>query len=104
MSEEPLIDSEDFCDGIEVEVLTGQQIQEWARRALADAGCSWEELQEQAAEGRFETDLMRETWFLVSSLVRPVAARAAVGPRPRVRRSGQRSAQRDRNERPSPIR
>ena len=35
--------------------------------ALARAGCTWEELQEQAKAGSFSSEIAKRAWFVVSS-------------------------------------
>ena len=54
-------------DDIEVIVLSDDDVREAVANALAKAGCTWEELQRQAAEGRFESHIAHNTWFVVSS-------------------------------------
>lgn len=54
-------------DNIEVIVLDDEGIREMVDNALAEAGCTWEELQRQAAEGRFESHTARQAWFVISS-------------------------------------
>lgn len=65
---------EDGYSDIEVEVLDDAGVREAIGNALALAGCSWEELQEQARVGRFSSEIARRAWFVVSSLVEPSAA------------------------------
>ena len=66
--------SEDPCSDIEVEVLDEAGVQEAIDHALARAGCSWEELQEQARAGRFRDGVARRVWFAVSSFAEPLPA------------------------------
>lgn len=54
-------------DDIEVITLSDDEVREAVANALAEAGCTWEELQRQAAEGRFESHIAHDTWFVVSS-------------------------------------
>ncbi len=60
---------EDDYNDIEVEMLDEAGVQEAMDNALTLAGCSWEELQEQARVGRFTDEISRSVWFAVSSLV-----------------------------------
>ena len=60
-------DEADRYDDIEVIVLDDDQVRVMIDNALAEAGCTWEELQRQAADGRFESHIAREAWFVVSS-------------------------------------
>ncbi len=62
---------DDAYDDIEVEVLDEAGVQEAIESALARAGCSWEELQEQAKVGRFNDEVARRVWFAVSSFAEP---------------------------------
>ena len=62
---------EDGFSDIEVQVLDDAGVREAIDNALALAGCTWEELQEQASIGRFSTEIARRAWFVVSSLVEP---------------------------------
>ncbi|WP_419922137.1 hypothetical protein [Candidatus Poriferisodalis sp.] len=55
-------------DDIEVVVLSDDDVREAIKNALASAGCTWEELQAQAAEGRFASHHAREAWFVVATL------------------------------------
>jgi hypothetical protein len=59
---------------IEVELLDDAGVREAIDNALALAGFTWEELQEQASVGRFSTEIARRAWFVVSSLVEPSTA------------------------------
>ncbi len=54
-------------DDIEVIVLSDDEVRIAIDNALAEAGCTWEELQAQAAEGCFTSELARRTWFIVST-------------------------------------
>ncbi len=54
-------------DDIEVIVLNDDGVRIMIDNALAEADCTWEELQRQAAEGRFKSHIAREAWFVVSS-------------------------------------
>ncbi|WP_420436843.1 hypothetical protein [Candidatus Poriferisodalis sp.] len=60
-------DEADRYDDIEVIVLDDDEVRVMIDNALAEAGCTWEELQRQAADGRFESHIAREAWFVVSS-------------------------------------
>ena len=66
-------------DDIEVIVLDDEGIREMVDNALAEAGCTWEEIQRQAAEGRFESRLAHRTWFVVSSFMPIPASSVASG-------------------------
>ena len=65
---------EDGYLDIEVEVLDDADVREAIADALALAGCSWEELQEQDGVGRFPTEVAQRAWIVVSSLVEPSMA------------------------------
>ncbi|WP_420610343.1 hypothetical protein [Candidatus Poriferisodalis sp.] len=54
-------------DDIEVIVLSDDEVRVAVDNALAEAGCTWEELQAQAEEGCFTSELARRTWFIVST-------------------------------------
>ena len=56
-------------DDVEVIVLSDDDVREAVANALAEAGCTWEELQRQASEGRFESHIAHNTWFVVSSFM-----------------------------------
>ncbi len=60
-------DEENRYDDIEVIVLNDEEVRVAVDNALAEAGCTWEELQAQAAEGCFTSELARRTWFIVST-------------------------------------
>lgn len=60
-------DADTQYDDIEVIVLNDDEVRVAVENALAEAGCTWEELQAQAAEGRFTSELARRTWFIVST-------------------------------------
>lgn len=64
----------DFYDDIEVEILDEAGVREAIANALALAGCSWEELQEQARAGIFTNETAREVWFVVSTFAEPSPA------------------------------
>ena len=55
-------------DDIEVITLSDNEVRETIDNALAEAGCTWEELQRQASDGRFESHIAREAWFVVATL------------------------------------
>jgi len=63
--------TEDPYADIEVEVLDEAGVQEAIDCALARAGHSWEELQEQARAGRFADEVARRVWFAVSTFAEP---------------------------------
>ncbi|MYJ75548.1 MAG: hypothetical protein F4089_10825 [Gammaproteobacteria bacterium] len=67
------INKDPYSD-IEVEILDEAGVQEAIDHALARAGCSWEELQEQAKAGRFRDEVARRVWFAVSSFAEPSQA------------------------------
>ena len=58
---------EDRYADIEVDVLNDAGIRAVIDNALARAGCTWEELQEQARAGNFSSEIARRAWFVVSS-------------------------------------
>lgn len=66
--------SADRYSDIEVQVLDDAGVKELIANALAEAGCSWEELQEQARVGRFTNETAREVWFVVSTFAEPSPA------------------------------
>lgn len=53
--------------GTEVIVLSDDEVRVAVDNALSTAGCTWQELQAQAAEGCFASELARRTWFIVST-------------------------------------
>ena len=63
-----MTDTDVQYDDIEVIVLNDDEVRVAVDNALEKAGCTWEELQAQAAEGRFDSELARRTWLIVSSL------------------------------------
>ena len=65
---------EDRYADVQVQVLNEEGVQELLANALAEAGCSWEELQEQARVGRFTNETAREVWFIVSTFAEPTPA------------------------------
>ena len=65
---------DDGYSDIEVEILDDEGVRQAIDNALALAGCTWDELQEQARIGRFSTEVARRAWFVVSSLVEPSTA------------------------------
>ena len=66
-------------DDIEVIMLSDDDVREAVANALAEAGCMWEELQQQAAVGRFDSRIAHNTWFVVSSFMPlPESSDAAV--------------------------
>ena len=58
---------EDRYADIEVDVLDDAGVRAVIDNALARAGCTWEELQEQAKAGSFSSEIARRAWFVVSS-------------------------------------
>lgn len=60
-------DTDTQYDDIEVIVLNDDEIRVAVENALAEADCTWEELQAQAAEGCFVSERARRTWFIVST-------------------------------------
>lgn len=52
-----------------VDVLNSAETQEAIQFNLDLAGCTWEELQQQAKAGPFTSETARRAWFMVSSLV-----------------------------------
>lgn len=66
--------SDDPYADIEVEILDEAGVREAVDNALALAGCTWEELHEQAKAGRFTDEVARKVWFAVSSFVEPSQA------------------------------
>ncbi|WP_419946337.1 hypothetical protein [Candidatus Poriferisodalis sp.] len=56
---------------IEVIHLTDEDVSEFVSDALAAAGCTREELEQQAESGDFTSELARRMWFLVSSFDQP---------------------------------
>ncbi len=66
--------NEDPYADIEVEILDEAGVEELISNALAEAGCSWEELQEQARAGKFANEVARQVWFVVSTFAEPTPA------------------------------
>ena len=58
---------EDRYADIEVDVLDDAGVSTVIHNALARAGCTWEELQEQAKVGSFSSEIAQRAWFVVSS-------------------------------------
>ena len=58
---------EDRHADIEVDVLDDAGVSAVIDNALARAGCTWEELQEQAKAGSFSSEIAQRAWFVVSS-------------------------------------
>ncbi|MCQ3808527.1 MAG: hypothetical protein KTV16_14855 [Acidimicrobiia bacterium] len=52
---------------IEVDVLEDAGVRAVIDNALAQAECTWEELQEQAKAGEFSCEIAQRAWFVVSS-------------------------------------
>ena len=59
--------NEDRYADIEVDVLDDTGVRTVIDNALARAGCTWEELQQQAKSGSFSSGIARRAWFVVSS-------------------------------------
>ena len=57
----------DRYNDIEVDVLDDAGVRAVINNALAQAECTWEELQEQAKAGSFSSEIARRAWFVVSS-------------------------------------
>ena len=57
----------DRYSDIEVDVLDDAGVRAVIKNALAQAECTWEELQEQAKAGSFSSEIARRAWFVVSS-------------------------------------
>jgi hypothetical protein len=53
----------------EVEIATDADVDAAIRRALDEAGVTFEELREQARVSRFSSERARRAWFVVSSFV-----------------------------------
>ena len=58
---------EDLYSDIEVDVLDDAGVRAVIDNALARAGCTWAELQQQAKAGSFSSEIARRAWFVVSS-------------------------------------
>lgn len=54
---------------IVVDILTYEEAQNAIQFNLDLAGCTWEELDQQAKAGQFTSEKARRAWFIVSSLV-----------------------------------
>ena len=57
----------DRYSDIEVDVLDDAGVRAVIDNALAQAECTWEELQGQAKAGSFSSEIARRAWFVVSS-------------------------------------
>ncbi|MXV87126.1 MAG: hypothetical protein F4117_13310 [Acidimicrobiales bacterium] len=55
-------------DEIEVVDLSGEDVERIVTEALEAAECTRAELEQQAADGEFTSEVARRMWFLVSSL------------------------------------
>lgn len=64
---------EDRYADIEVDVLDDAGVRTVIDNALARAGCTWAELQQQAKAGNFSSEIAQRAWFVVSSF-KPSAA------------------------------
>ena len=62
-----MAENEDRYRDIEVDVLDDEGVRAVVNNALSQAGCTWEELQEQAKAGSFSSEIARRAWFVVSS-------------------------------------
>ena len=77
-----MTDCDTDYDNIEVITLSDDEVRQAIDLALAKAGCTWEELQRQAAEGRFESHIAHDTWFVVSSFEPLPENSATANPKP----------------------
>ena len=68
--EDPHADRDLYAD-VEVLVLNEAGVGEMVDDALAQAGCSWEELQAQAREGHFVSHIAHNVWFVLSTFLDP---------------------------------
>ncbi len=66
-NENAMTGQEDRYQDIEVDVLDEAGVRAAIDNALARAGHTWEELQQQAKTGRFSSEIARRAWFVVSS-------------------------------------
>lgn len=57
-------DTDEFLD-----ILTDEEVQQGIQDNLDMAGCTWEELDQQARAGQFTSEKARRAWFVVASLV-----------------------------------
>ncbi len=57
----------DRYSDIEVDLLDDAGVRAVIDNALAQAECTWEELQKQAEAGSFSSEIARRAWFVVSS-------------------------------------
>ena len=55
------------CDDVKVIHYTDDDIREGNQQMLDDVGCTWEQLQAQAQDGRFESEQARDVWLVISS-------------------------------------
>lgn len=56
-------------EDISVEKLEDDSADQLIRSAVEKSGFTLAQLNEQASEGRFESETARRTWFMISSLV-----------------------------------
>ena len=56
-------------EDILVEKLENEGAEQLIRSAVEKSGFTLAQLNEQASEGRFESETARRTWFMISSLV-----------------------------------
>ena len=66
-NENTMTGQQDRYRDIEVDVLDDAGVRAVIDNALARAGCTWEELQQQAKGGSFSSEIARRAWFVVSS-------------------------------------
>ncbi len=50
-------------------VLDSEELEEAIQSALAEAGCTMDQLRQEARSGEFSSDLNWRTWFCVSGLI-----------------------------------
>ena len=62
-----MTEQDDRYRDIEVDVLDDAGVRAVIDNALAQADCTWEELQQQAKDGRFSSEIARRAWFVVST-------------------------------------
>ena len=62
-----MTEQEDRYQDIEVDVLDEAGVCAVIDNALTQAGHTWGELQKQAKDGRFSSEIARRAWFVVSS-------------------------------------
>ncbi|MCY3849863.1 MAG: hypothetical protein OXF75_03545 [Acidimicrobiaceae bacterium] len=62
-----MTEQDDRYRDIEVDVLDDAGVLAVIDNALVQADCTWEELQQQAKDGRFSSEIARRAWFVVST-------------------------------------